>query len=122
MTYTITEQLLLRMPVKSPRDYFMEQQHFLNDSFFLAAVRVATPAFYQSLKRHDFHFLSLTEKELITMQKYINRYCFRPTHLANCKRQQFNPILIAMTSIVAGFSDLHFLSKILQGLYRNILL
>jgi thiopeptide-type bacteriocin biosynthesis protein len=79
MRYDIAQQLLLRMPVKNPIDYARQPQYFLNDQFFLAAMRVATPAFYALLKSRQFHANELSAKEVHTLQKYINRYCFRPT-------------------------------------------
>jgi hypothetical protein len=67
------------MPVKNPVEYINEPQAFLNDDFFLAAIRVATPAFYALLKSRQFQASKLAVKEAHTLQKYINRYCFRPT-------------------------------------------
>jgi thiopeptide-type bacteriocin biosynthesis protein len=79
MLYQFAQHLLLRMPVKNPADYDANPQSFLNDHFFRAAIRVATSTFYIMLERKDFQAGSLTEKEANTLQKYINRYCFRPT-------------------------------------------
>jgi len=79
MYYIFAPQLLLRMPVKVPGDYTAELQHFLNDHFFRAALRVATPAFYDTLARQRFQTAELSDKEGYTLRKYINRYCFRPT-------------------------------------------
>lgn len=79
MKYSFAQHLLLRMPVKNTTDYFDDQQNFLDDQFFLAAIRLATPAFYAILERQQFRLERLTAKELNTLQKYVNRYCFRPT-------------------------------------------
>jgi hypothetical protein len=79
MNYHFDRQLLLRMPVNKPGDYSSQQQAFLNDDLFLAAIRVATPAFYTLLKSRQFRASQLAAKEVHTLQKYINRYCFRPT-------------------------------------------
>ncbi|HEY4147626.1 MAG TPA: lantibiotic dehydratase [Chitinophagaceae bacterium] len=79
MQYVISKHLLLRMPVSNPLDYLQDQQHFLNDPFFRAAIRVATPVFYTLLERYLFQPSTLSPKEATTLQKYINRYCFRPT-------------------------------------------
>ncbi|MEZ2336409.1 lantibiotic dehydratase [Mucilaginibacter sp. RCC_168] len=79
MNYHFAPHLLLRMPVKTPVDYIGEQQSFLDDEFFRTAIKVATPAFYAVLDHHQFQGIRLSEKETITVQKYINRYCFRPT-------------------------------------------
>ncbi|MES2267485.1 MAG: lantibiotic dehydratase [Bacteroidota bacterium] len=67
------------MPVKVPGDYAAEPQYFLDDPFFQAALRVATPAFYMTLARQQFRAGGLSDKEAYTLLKYINRYCFRPT-------------------------------------------
>lgn len=79
MLYTFAQPLLLRMPVKSPADYSTDPQIFLDDHFFRAAVRVATPVFFTTLQRRHFRMADLSGKEANTLQKYINRYCFRPT-------------------------------------------
>lgn len=73
------QHLLLRMPVKSPADYSADAQSFLEDCLFLSAIYLATPSFYESIKRHGFQNNKLSKKEANTLQKYINRYCFRPT-------------------------------------------
>jgi thiopeptide-type bacteriocin biosynthesis protein len=79
MEYTFAPYLLLRMPVKSPADYDGNFQHFLNDRPFRSAIYLASPVFYSTLEKHGFKIDHLTEKELTTLQKYVNRYCFRPT-------------------------------------------
>ncbi|MES2108578.1 MAG: lantibiotic dehydratase [Bacteroidota bacterium] len=77
--YQFAQHLLLRMPVKSPADYSVDPQSFLDDHFFRAAILVASPAFYATLERQFFQTAGLSDKEAHTLQKYINRYCFRPT-------------------------------------------
>jgi thiopeptide-type bacteriocin biosynthesis protein len=79
MNYEFARHVLLRMPVKKPIDYITDQQFFLEDHFFRAAIRVATPAFYYILERKEFQSADLSVKESVTLQKYINRFCFRPT-------------------------------------------
>lgn len=79
MAFEFTGQLLLRMPVKTPGDYAADPQQLLNDPYFQAAIRLATPSFYATLERQHFDLNKLTAKEVHTLQKYINRYCFRPT-------------------------------------------
>ncbi|AMR29980.1 hypothetical protein A0256_00385 [Mucilaginibacter sp. PAMC 26640] len=79
MVYSFAQQILLRRPVKSPADYLADPQSFLDDIFFRAAIRVATPVFYANLEKQHFLTESLSPKEANTLQKYINRYCFRPT-------------------------------------------
>ena len=79
MNYEFARHLLLRMPVKTPLDYRADPQFFMDDHFFRAALRVATPAFYHILERRAFQSAALSVKESITLQKYINRFCYRPT-------------------------------------------
>jgi hypothetical protein len=45
----------------------------------MAAIRVATLTFFHNLERKQFQSNLLNKKELTTLQKYINRYCCRPT-------------------------------------------
>jgi thiopeptide-type bacteriocin biosynthesis protein len=79
MRYHFADHMLLRMPVKSPGDYRADPQIFLNDPFFQAALKIATPGFYALLENKGFQANELNIKEQYTLQKYINRYCFRPT-------------------------------------------
>jgi thiopeptide-type bacteriocin biosynthesis protein len=79
MSFHFAEHLLLRMPVKSPADYYADPQNFLDDPFFRAALLVASPVFYANLERQHFKSAGLSDKEAHTLQKYLNRYCFRPT-------------------------------------------
>jgi thiopeptide-type bacteriocin biosynthesis protein len=79
MPYHFAKHLLLRMPVKSAADYGKSLQSFLNDSFFQAALKLATPVFFTLLIEKDFEADRLSAKEASTLLKYINRYCFRPT-------------------------------------------
>lgn len=79
MNYYFAQHLLLRMPVKTPAHYTADPQDFLDDPFFQAAIMVATPVFYQLLSKKNFQAEELNSKEAHSLQKYINRYCYRPT-------------------------------------------
>jgi thiopeptide-type bacteriocin biosynthesis protein len=79
MKYLFAPHLLLRTPVKKPADYTLKPQSFLDDPFFRAALYLATPGFYQVIEKEGFHAGKLSEKETVTLRKYINRFCFRPT-------------------------------------------
>ncbi|MEB0280861.1 lantibiotic dehydratase [Mucilaginibacter sp. 10B2] len=79
MSYLFGQHLLLRIPVKGPANYTDDPQIFLDDLFFRAAICLATSSFYSSLERQGFRSAQLSEREANTLQKYINRYCFRPT-------------------------------------------
>ena len=78
MIYLFSKHILLRAPVKRPEDYPATNQLFLEDPVFRSAVYLASPAFFSTLERHNFQAGNLTEKEVTTLRKYINRYCFRP--------------------------------------------
>ncbi|MCR8557288.1 lantibiotic dehydratase [Mucilaginibacter sp. BJC16-A38] len=79
MNYDFSPHLLLRRPVKNQADYSAEPQIFLDDPIFRTAIRLATPAFFSLLERQQFQAAKLSVKEANTLQKYINRYCYRPT-------------------------------------------
>lgn len=76
--YQFAEHLLLRMPANSRDSYHRDRQHHLNDPYFRAALYLASPLFYSCLEQKNFDHAALSDKERFTLQKYINRYCFRP--------------------------------------------
>jgi len=67
------------MPVKKATDYTAESQPFLDDHHFRAAIYLASRSFYAILEKQDFVLGKLSDREVSTLRKYINRYCFRPT-------------------------------------------
>jgi len=79
MIYHLSKFLLLRQPVKSPRDITNNEQLFLNEDHFRAAILLASPLFFEKLRKRGFILKDLSEKEKLTVKKYINRYCYRPT-------------------------------------------
>jgi len=79
MAYLFAPYLLLREPAGNPKAYRSPVQFFLDDSHFRSALFLATPSFYASLEKLGFNYDSLTKKEVNTLKKYMNRYCFRPT-------------------------------------------
>lgn len=76
--YLFAEHLLLRMPANSRDAYHQEGQYHLDDLYFRAALYLASPLFYSCLEQKNFDHAALSVKERLTLQKYINRYCFRP--------------------------------------------
>jgi hypothetical protein len=54
-------------------------QAMLDDLFFRAALYLASPVLYESLARSAFCAGKLTESEKLSVSKYFNRFCFRPT-------------------------------------------
>jgi len=79
MNYQFARHLLLRMPVRTPADYTGSLQSFLNDQFFRSALYLASPVFFSILESRNFQAGHLSLKETLTLQKYINRFCYRPT-------------------------------------------
>jgi thiopeptide-type bacteriocin biosynthesis protein len=79
MKVNFFQYILIREPFSNPDQYLNSEQHFLNDQNFRACLLIATPSFYAKVERSGFDVSQLSSKELLTLQKYINRYCFRPT-------------------------------------------
>lgn len=77
MQYQFSPFLLLRKPAGA--HYTHDLQPFLNDPHFCAAMRLASPQFFTVLEKQGFLATNLDQKEKHTLQKYINRFCFRPT-------------------------------------------
>jgi hypothetical protein len=75
--YHFAEQLLLRAPARSWREYFVQEQQHLADPLLQAAIYIASPQFYECLKQKQFNVAGLSAKERLTLNKYINRSCFR---------------------------------------------
>jgi thiopeptide-type bacteriocin biosynthesis protein len=79
MEYDFLPNLLLRTPAKTAEDYFRDHQRLLGDEVFRLAIYLASPVFFAVLAQRSFQLRKLSAKEKITLGKYINRYCYRPT-------------------------------------------
>jgi thiopeptide-type bacteriocin biosynthesis protein len=79
MTYFFSDHLVLRMPVGTAADYGKALGCFLADKHFLSALYLASPVLFEGLERKGFDARNLSAKEELSLRKYINRYCFRPT-------------------------------------------
>ena len=79
MAFTFSPYLLLRRPVNGAEDYTTDVAIIISDSMFRSALSLAAPSLYQQLKRVDFDPGKFSEKERLTLLKYYNRFCFRPT-------------------------------------------
>ncbi|MDB5122353.1 MAG: hypothetical protein JWP94_482 [Mucilaginibacter sp.] len=77
--YFFAEQLLLRMPAKSFSTYHDDEQAHLGNPGLIGAIYLASPLFYHCLEQKAFLYEQLSDKEKVTLQKYINRSCFRST-------------------------------------------
>jgi thiopeptide-type bacteriocin biosynthesis protein len=78
MSYNILDKLFLRTPFYSYKNYSLYNAvSMLQDQFFQTALFLASPQFYRKLEAKRFE--ALTSKEQLTVAKYYNRMCFRPT-------------------------------------------
>lgn len=72
--------LFLRTPALSFADYSMENfEHLLKTQFFQTAIFFASESLYMELSRCGFDYNRLEEKVKVSLRKYINRMCYRPT-------------------------------------------
>lgn len=80
VVYRFLPQLFLRAPYYSFAGYDLSRlPEVLREQAFRNAVFLASVAFYAVLKKKEFDFDRLTDKEKHTLYKYYNRMCFRPT-------------------------------------------
>jgi len=79
MHFLFAEHLLLRIPANSWNTYDNDIQRHLNNRYFKAAIYIASPLFFACLEQKGFMFAELSEKEKLTLKKYLNRVSFRPT-------------------------------------------
>ena len=79
MGYYFARYLLLRMPAGNATDYTADLSLILVNPVFRTAVLLASPVFYARLKQSEFLLELLSEKQQMTLRKYYNRFCFRPT-------------------------------------------
>src|ERR1700753_2600742 len=79
-TYNFLPELFLRAPYYSFAGYDPERlEEVLKDRGFRNGLFLASPAFYNELKKKEFELHKLAEKEKHSVSKYYNRMCFRPT-------------------------------------------
>lgn len=79
MNYHFAEYLILRTPVFSSNEYHGDTDEMLARPIFQAAIYLASPGFYQRLALTGFKTGALSIRERTTLQKYLNRACYRPT-------------------------------------------
>lgn len=78
--YRFTPDILLRTPFYSFDTYDLALlPAVLLSQTFQNAIRLASPALYEVLKKKGFDHSFLKEKERHTLAKYYNRMCYRPT-------------------------------------------
>jgi thiopeptide-type bacteriocin biosynthesis protein len=115
---------LLRTPSFSYKNYNEKNLAVaLQDRFFQDALLIASPILYRELEKLAFDLARLNAKQRITVIKYFNRICFRPTPFGMFS--SFSPvnwgaddwIIInkQQVHISAGFSDGFLAGKQLRG-------
>ncbi len=78
--YKFFDSLMLRTPFLSYEDYMPSNaSSILEDVAFKNALYLANPILYQLLAAKEFNWQLLTAKERLTISRYYNRICFRPT-------------------------------------------
>jgi thiopeptide-type bacteriocin biosynthesis protein len=78
--YDFLDGLMLRTPLISYQDYHLDAvSKIINDVSFKAALFLANPSLYQLIAAKHFDWELLTAKEKLTITRYYNRMCFRPT-------------------------------------------
>ena len=76
--------LVLRSPHYSYMDYDAEKSgQIMSDPDFRQALYFASPSFYRVLAAKGFDPAELTPKEKLSINKYYNRMCYRPTPFGN---------------------------------------
>jgi lantibiotic biosynthesis protein len=72
--------LLLRTPAYPYTAYVTaDLSKLMHEPYFQAALQLASRSLYQALESTAFHYDALPPKVKASLQKYLNRMCFRPT-------------------------------------------
>jgi thiopeptide-type bacteriocin biosynthesis protein len=78
--YEFLDDLMLRTPSISYKEYYLETIHqVICDESFKGALFLANPSLYRLIAAKDFNWEVLNPKEKLTISRYYNRMCFRPT-------------------------------------------
>jgi thiopeptide-type bacteriocin biosynthesis protein len=82
--------LVLRSPLYSWMDFTPDRySEIINDPDFRQAIYFASPGFCRILEEKKFADTLLSAKEKLTIAKYYNRMCFRPTPFGTCSAFTF---------------------------------
>jgi thiopeptide-type bacteriocin biosynthesis protein len=77
--------LFLRTPALSYEEYNCDAlEIMLKNKFFQSAIFFASESLYMELNRCDFNYQLLDKKVKLSLQKYFNRMCYRPTPFGMC--------------------------------------
>jgi len=78
--YQFCPKLVLRTPAFGYRVYAeADLNQLVKERYFQAAILLASPALYRALQEKQFKYEELSQKARFSLQKYLNRMCFRPT-------------------------------------------
>ena len=76
---SFSSYIFLRTPALSYIQYNAKPESIIKSHFFQSAVFFASESLYTELKRYDFNYQLLDKKVRFSLQKYLNRMCYRPT-------------------------------------------
>ena len=80
LPYKFSDKLMLRSPLLSFRSYSIQNAgEQLKDPCFQTALYLASPTLYHILAAKEFDLNRLSAKERLSVLKYFNRACYRPT-------------------------------------------
>jgi len=79
MNIGFSSYVFLRTPTLSYVDYTPTLESIIKSDFFQLAIFFASESLYAELKRYDFNYHILDKKLKVSLQKYFNRMCHRPT-------------------------------------------
>ena len=78
--YDFLNDLLLRCPLYDYDQYSLDQiAEILHESYFQAALYLASPQLFEILAAKEFDFKLLNQRERLSFMRYYNRMSFRPT-------------------------------------------
>jgi lantibiotic biosynthesis protein len=136
MPYHFHSDLIIRAPFFCFNKYDLDNlEEVLKDEYFRIAVLLANPVFYEIIKRKAFLLNLLFEKEMLTIHKYYNRMCYRPTpfgafasvtvaqwgpgnHLEFCKDTEAILSLLPDQELSLQIADFFLTNKLVKQDYR----
>ncbi|WP_276499375.1 lantibiotic dehydratase [Pontibacter litorisediminis] len=78
--FKLYPRLLLRTPAFPFTAYATaDLSKLVHDPYFQAALQLASPSLFQALSSTGFNYEALPQKVKVSLRKYLNRMCFRPT-------------------------------------------
>ena len=95
MKYHFSTHLLQRMPLFPVGYYNQPLDRAIHDPIFQAAIYLASPQFYARLNKAGFNLSQMDQREIIALNRYFNRACFRPTpfgYFASVSIGEWSPV------------------------------